>query len=303
MRDRNIVRCFSKRLLSPFHGTLQVVAVDHGEAESSDGINWVLYVRHESIVSHTGMSEVRYGSWSRTGKLKLSIVRGTEINSVIDEVGEQLVSALEENAENVPFDPRDYYECWLMSQDDEPLALIDSVTDTNERQTHETPLWHPGAAAYVDLHSDYGDAARLRSIVNDRAGRRSRSIWVYRPEWGDAYTDENELISADRFPPFLLRDEWRNNEDASLVRDYLCWQAPWLLQLHALNKNMRIEYEKQAWKRPLLCAKQYRLFVDLQDEKGLTVVRVQARLMGDDAKGQELREAFIHTGDKESYSP
>ena len=296
-------QCYSRRLLSPFHGSLQVVALQNGEAESSDGINWVLYVSHESIVSHTGMSEVRYGSWNRRDGLKLSMVRGAAANSVIEEVGEQLVVALERFANDVPFVPRDAYECWLLNAEGEPLALIDSAIDSAAIQKHDTPLWHPGSAAYQQFHSAAGDAARLRHIVNRRAGDKPVSIWVHRPAAGDARGDDGAHISADAFPTALLSENWQRTEDETLVRDYLNWQAPWLLQLHSLSRRQRIVYEQQAWRRPLLCARQYRLFVDLQDEKGLRVARVQARLMGDDARGQALTEVFIQTGDKDSYSP
>jgi phosphoribosylaminoimidazole carboxylase (NCAIR synthetase) len=53
----------------------------------------------------------------------------------------------------------------------------------------------------------------------------------------------------------------------------------------------------------VLCAKQYHLFAKVLDEKQLKVVRVQARLMGYDGQGQKVIETFIHTGDKDLYSP
>ena len=58
------VRCFSQRLFRPFHGVMRTISIEHGDAETTDGVSWILYVNHEDIVSHTGMSEVRYGSWS-----------------------------------------------------------------------------------------------------------------------------------------------------------------------------------------------------------------------------------------------
>lgn len=303
----NKVRCFSQRLLSPFHGVMQVIAIEHGEAESMDGLNWVLYVSHEDIVSHTGMSEVRYGSWSRQGGLKLSMVRGTETNNVIDRVGEQLVSALEQYAAEIPFSLIDRYECWLLTSEGQPMALIESVSSEENKRAFESPAWHPGAAAFDEFESDYGDAERLRQLINARAGSRSQTLWVERRQSqgsysGDAVSDNGELIAAANMPQRLLLETWPEENDMRLVNDYLAWQAPWLLQLDNFDDEMRQSIERQAWKRPLLCAKQYPLFAKVLDETQLKVVRVQARLMGYDSKNQGVIETFIQTGDKETYS-
>ncbi len=130
---------------------MQVIAIEHGEAETTDGVNWVLYVIHEDIVSHTGMSEIRYGSWSQHDGLKLSMVRGTESNNVIDRVGEQLAAAVEKYAGSLPFPLNDNVECWLMSSDGLPLALIDSVASEEDKQVYESLNWHPGVTAFHDF--------------------------------------------------------------------------------------------------------------------------------------------------------
>jgi len=302
------VHCFSQRLLSPFHGVMQVIAIEHGEAESTDGIHWVLYVSHEDIVSHTGMPEIRYGSWSQQGGLKLSMVRGTQTSSVIDRVGEQLLLALEEYAVSIPFPLNDCYECWILTNDGQPLALIDSVDTEDKKQAFESPDWHPGAAAFDEFKSEFGGAEQLRRLINERAGSRSSTLWVRRNKTefgysGDAVLDNGEMISASVMPPRLLLETWTNEDEASLVRDYLTWQAPWLLQLDNFDDETRRLIELQAWQRPILCAKQHHLFAKVLDETQLKVARVQARLMGYDSHRQKVIETFIHTGDKETYSP
>lgn len=302
------VRCYGQRLLSPFHGVMQVIAIEHGEAETTDGINWVLYVKHEDIVSHTGMFEVRYGSWNQHDGLALSMVRGTESNGVIDSVGEQLVSAVENNAAAVPFPLNDCFECWLLTEEGLPLALIDSVDSEEKKQAFGSLVWHPGVAALKDFHSDYGDAENLKQLINKRAGQRAHTLWVRRNKsghgyGGDAITESGERIAASSFPHRLLLENWDNKEDSGLVSDYLAWQAPWLLQLDVFDEERRRLLERQAWQRPVLCAKQYNLFSRVLDKSQLKVVRVQARLMGYDSKTQRVVETFIHTGDKDTYSP
>jgi hypothetical protein len=300
------VHCYSQRLLSPFHGVMRVIAIEHGEAETTDGVSWVLYVSHDDIVSHTGMPEIRYGSWNQQGGLKLSMVRGTEKSSVIDNIGERLVKALEEHADSVVFPLNDCFECWILTADGQPLVLIESVVDESKKRAFESPAWHPGMSAFDEFRSDHGDAERLRRLINDRAGSRSRTLWVRRKKAvygysGDAITESGEIINAAKMPPRLLLEQWGDAGDQSLVKDYLDWQAPWLLQLDNFDDETRQALELQAWKRPVLCAKQFQLFTKVLDDKQLKVARVQARLMGYDSQKQGVIETFIHTGDKENY--
>jgi hypothetical protein len=300
------VQCYSQRLLSPFHGVMRAVAIEHGEAETTDGISWVLYVSHDAIVSHTGMPEIRYGSWSRQGGLKLSMVRGTEKNSVIDIIGERLVRALEEHADSLLFTQRDCFECWILTADGQPLVLIESAVDEEKKRAFESPAWHPGMSAFDEFLSDHGDAERLRRLINERAGSRSRTLWVRREKSdygysGDAVTESGDIINAADMPPRLLLEQWDDAGHQSLVKDFLDWQAPWLLQLDNFDDATRQALELQAWKRPLLCAKQYHLFAKVMDDKQLKVARVQARLMGFDSRKLGVIETFIHTGDKENY--
>ncbi len=49
--DPTPARCYSTRILSPFRGTLHVVSVEHGDAEITDGLHWVLYVAHHAIAA------------------------------------------------------------------------------------------------------------------------------------------------------------------------------------------------------------------------------------------------------------
>ena len=302
------VRRYAQRLLNPFHGVMQVIAIEHAEAESTDGINWILYVSHEDIVSHTGMSEIRYGSWNQRDGLQLSMVRGTETSNIIDTVGEKIAAAVEKYASSIPFPLNDRYECWLLTEDGEPLALLDTVDSHHKQQSFDHTIWHPGTKAYEEFHSDFGDATRLKQLVNQRAGDRSRTLWIEREKTdfgysGDAIKDNDEIIAAADIPRRLLLENWQTAEDSGLVADYLAWLAPWLLQLNNYDDDTRQAIERQAWRRPLLCAKQYHLFAKVLDEKQLKVARVQARLMGYDGRGQKVIETFIHTGDKDIYSP
>ncbi len=108
------VKTYSRRLLAPFHGMLQVVEVRGGAAETSDGRQWKLYVADEAIVSHTGLSEIPYGSWTANGGRARARARGTCCANLIGETGERLITALESHAARVPFPARDVHELWLL---------------------------------------------------------------------------------------------------------------------------------------------------------------------------------------------
>lgn len=287
---------------------MQVIAIEHGEAESMDGINWVLYVNHEDIVSHTGMSEIRYGSWSDHQGLKLSMVRGTDTSDIIEQVGRQLVRAVMKHSAEVPFRLNDRFECWLLTTDHKPLALIDSTDTAAGKRAFTSPVWHPGTAAFDSFDSVHGDAKRLQQLINRRAGERAGTVWLERQKTargycGDGVTGTGEMVPACELPASMLLQQWDDASDAALLADYLAWQAPWLLQLDYLDDATRAGFEQLAWKRPVLCAQQYRLFAKVIDRQQLKVTRVKARLMGYDSKGQGLVETFIETGDKETYSP
>ena len=59
-----MVECLARRIMAPFQGVLQIIRVGAGEAESKDGVHWILYAAHPDILAHSGLSEVRFGTWS-----------------------------------------------------------------------------------------------------------------------------------------------------------------------------------------------------------------------------------------------
>lgn len=288
------VRCHSSCILSPFHGTLHVVSVEHGDAETTDGVHWVLYVAHEKIVAHTGLSEIRYGTWEAGTGLRRAAVRGSARDGLIEEVGARLVDALEHNADRLPFPPADSHECWLLEQNsDRPLALLASVQTYGERKPHEQPRWYPGQASISQFHSTHGDARQLAALVNGAAGSAARLIWVERTPGGDGYTDEGIRLPRELFPELLVREQWQRATDTALVQDFVAWQAPWLLQLTHLTTATRLRLEQAAWQRIRESDRVCRLFPRLLDSRGLTVARVKARLMADDPSPSRQPEPFL----------
>lgn len=287
-------RCHGSRILSPFHGTLHVVSVEHGDAETTDGVHWVLYVAHEKIVAHTGLSEVRYGTWQAGIGLKRAAVRGSARGDLIEQVGARLVDALQRHAHRVPFRLADRHECWLLeAESDRPLALLTSVQAFGDRKPQEQARWYPGQSSVSQFCSEHGDTRRLAALVNGAAGSPARLIWVERSRNGDGHTDDGSRLPRELFPELLLREQWQRAEDDALVQDFIAWQAPWLLQLPDLTLSTRRRLEQAAWTRARESDRVHRLFAGLLDRQGLTVARVKARLMTDGPAPESRPEPFL----------
>ncbi|MEW8430483.1 MAG: hypothetical protein G8D61_12265, partial [gamma proteobacterium symbiont of Ctena orbiculata] len=138
-----VTETYSRRLLSPFHGLQQVISVEGGIAESMDGWNWKLYVADESIVSHTGLSEIVYGSWNPYHGLSRSRIRGAMPSSIIEQMGDRLLQAVERHADSIPFASLDEFELWLLDEESgKPLALLDSALADDTLEFHDNPTWH-----------------------------------------------------------------------------------------------------------------------------------------------------------------
>jgi hypothetical protein len=271
---------YSQRILCPCHGTLQVVRVAGAMAESVDGYHWKLYVADERIVSHTGLSEVRYGDWNPQSGCSRSKIRATSCGQLIEEKAERLLEALTRCAHQVPFEPKDRLEYWLLDeQRGEPLALLETSLLVERPTPIDEPHWHPGGAAQDQFNSDCGNAARLMTQIRQRAGKRPTGIWVERSSRGSGRDVDGEELDGALFPELFLSTHWPDQAQTRLVKDFLAWQAPWLLQIHDLKSATRNWLEQAAWLRPEETSRVFRLFPTVSDTRGLTTTRVKARLM------------------------
>jgi len=270
---------YSTRILCPFHGMLQVLTVAGGIAESTDGFHWKLYVSDERIISHTGLCEVRFGSWNHRDGCSRSKVRGTAPSDLIEQTGACLIEALEACAHQVPFPPADRHEFWLLDTRHRPLALLETALSKPELDTAGHPQWSPGAAAKREFSSDHGDAGSLARMLEHEAGSRPRGIWVERTAFGDGLVEGENGYSAEAFPALFIRSTWPDANHTALVRDFHAWQAPWLLQLHHIDQPTREHLEQSAWRRPGETSKVFRLFPQIFDRQSLTATRVKSRLL------------------------
>jgi hypothetical protein len=273
-------------MLAPFQGLLQVVRIDGGDAESTDGRHWVLYVAHPDITTHTGLSELRYGDWSAEQGLHRAVVRGTQHSSLIEQIGERLVAALEQHASQVPFELADRHECWLMDQQGErPLVLIGSTLRADGRALYDSPRWQPGSAAL----QSFPGIDDLQSWVAERAGPRPKALWIERQPDAGGIAGDTRFDLAD-LPWSGFCERWEAQRQA-LVERYLDWLAPILLQLPQLSTSRRQHYEAQALARPKLVEKLHRLYPAVIDRTRLNTALVAARLI-EERPVQHYEEPF-----------
>ena len=204
-----------------------------------------------------------------------------------------------EVCDQVPFPLLDHYELWLLDQDAHPLALIDSALEESGIDARQSLEWRPGldcrrtftssvAEQLVSNHDTPGAVSDyLARYINSRTAdiaiaqlfRRTADgsgagLWgINLPE-----TLTGRTLPDSDFPPHLLDMQQHDSLHAQLVRDFICWQAPWQLLLPNMDSAVRGELEQHARVQPLKLAQQYRLYPEIVDRGVIDAARVEARL-------------------------
>jgi len=285
-----IVECFARRIMAPFQGVLQVIRVGAGEAESTDGQNWVLYAAHPDILAHSGLSEVRFGTWSADQGLRRAQIRGTAAGSLIEEIGEPLIGALEAFAGQTPFPLQDCFECWVLDQHtEEPLVLLDSLIPGETVPPAEQPRWLPGQAA----RSEFRALDELEEMIARRAGKRPRAAWFERDAQGTGKGLDGSRFAEAYFPRLLLTTHWPESRQRRLAESFIDWWAPALLQLHHLRDRERARLEQAAARRASVLARLFRLYPKTLDERLIRVARVQACMQASTETPAHYEEPFL----------
>ena len=285
-----IVECFARRLMAPFQGVLQVIRVGDGEAESTDGVHWVLYAAHPDILAHSGLSEVRFGTWTADSGLRRAMVRGTAAGDLIERIGEPLIGALEAFARQTPFPLQDRREYWLLdAQTREPLVLIDSRLCDEPVPPAVQPRWLPGKAAA----DEFAGLAELEDLIARRAGRRPMAEWFDRDDVGGCGAALHGSRAAGFFPRFLLTTDWPDRRQRALAEAFIDWWAPALLQLHHFSDAERVRLERAAASRASALARLFRLYPKTMDERLIRVARVQARMQSSHENIAHYEEPFL----------
>ena len=318
----NIV-CYSERILNPFRGVMNVIALDDAEAVTTDGVNWFLYVRdhfnteEEEPVEFVQIDNphIRFGTWSEAEGLKRAPVLPCYHYLEIQHKGERLLEVVRHYAADVPFEFRDYYELWLLERDtQQPLALIDSVCCDRELYDNDLLSWRAGNLCRSQFRSDVTSltdgtnthADLLNKLINSRAGKKPSAQWFLREQNGYGYglkgiNLDNRLVGREMsprlFPRMFVEEHWENDTHAALVNDFINWMSPWLLLLDFLKDAQREALESAASKHAMVVDKLHVLYPKVVQEKYIKAARVEAMLRKTRQHKQQESEASDSSAD------
>ena len=196
-------------------------------------------------------------------------------DNVVDERIVELIDFLADIS--LPFPAVDNYEYWLLDVNDQsPLALIFSCKDSEQMNAYPSrPEWTalPSAVMPIEMTEDeksYASAPinyRLERLVAERAGINPKAKWFTR--------GSNE---EKKFPAFMLREDWQEEESRDMCKRYLSRQAPRLLMLHGLSRELRRQLEINARGYALEVARFYPLYPEIIDQTLMNAILVEAKL-------------------------
>ena len=276
-----MIRTYSKRLLSPFIGLVQVAEVPRARGLSLDGRNWELQY---SLVEEAGPRNPAPGGGGQyelvatVSEGQLTITRALHrfvdpdaVKTAVHQLSELILQA------RLPFAPADRYQYWLLDgSDDQPLALLQSCVHREEMARFQPqPAWVAMPAAQLEIPDPERAQAgytppinyRLEKQIEEQAGSRPRGAWYERREG-----------EADIFPPCLIREEWETEAEQRLCDRYISRLAPRLLMLPGLPRPVRQRLETAARQYAFDVERFHHLYPEVVDEEFISAARVEARL-------------------------
>jgi hypothetical protein len=277
-----MIQAYSKRLLSPFTGQVQVVETGQARALTLDGRNWE--VQYRVSIGRGPVADqqqaVKQDNYVRAAIIRPSgiehmpLPRYLDTNAVAEQV-QELAVYLERVT--VPLPPADMHEYWLLDEaDGQPLALIFSCLHAEEMPMYpQRRVWTATPAAIMSVtrlpeeerHYVPPVNSRFEDLVNERAGKHPRARCIRRREG-----------QAGIFPSCLVREDWENEEDRRLCQRYIERLAPRLLMLHGLKHEDRLRLEGYARQNALEVERFFPLYPAVADDELMSAICVEARL-------------------------
>ena len=262
-----MIRTFSKRLLPPYSGQVQIAESDKYRALTIDAQTWeIQYVKR---------THVRVATLSHKEIITYAQNPDQMAAEIVDD---QIIDMLKFLASvQLPFSPTDKYEYWLLdAADQSPLALIFSCTEAAQMDKFPArPEWTALPAAVMPVTKTDDEEKqqsppvnyRLELLVAERAGNRANAAWF-----------ERQTTDEQNFPPLMIREDWQDAEDRELCQRYIQRQAPRLLMLHGLPQEDRARLETYCKPQAMEVARFSGLYPEIIDTELIQSLRVQARL-------------------------
>lgn len=278
-------KAYSKRLLSPYTGQVQIVESSRARAMSLDGNNWEIQFQltHESGVSSRREKD-SFGKAAKKNYIRIANLKGADIEliqlpSFLDagEIDERITELTDFLADvELPLPAADEYEYWLLDEKDEsPHALIFSCVMAEEMALYpQRPEWTALPASMMEVKRLPEEESflppvncRFEQLVNERAGRHPKARWFRRRE-----------AETDTFPSCVVSEVWKEEADHDLCQRYILRQAPRLLMLHGLEHDNRLRLEQAAKAHALEVERFCGIYPEVADEKLMNAIRVEAQL-------------------------
>lgn len=277
-----MIRTYSKSLLSPFIGVVQVAETPRARALSLDGKRWAIQY---SLAGQSGFRKATPDAGPDPQFALVASIEGGEVQTrglhpFLDppDVKTQIDRLLEVvTLARLPFAAADRYQYWLLDGADEtPLALLHSCVYQEEMaHSRPQPQWQAMPAAQLGVPAPEEDATqyvppvnyRLQKLVEERAGARPRAAWF-----------DRSSSETDRFPHCLIREDWDSEQARQLCGRYIQRLAPRLLMLQALPRAVRQRLERAARPHVFDMDRFHLLYPEVVDGELLAAARVEARL-------------------------
>ncbi len=284
------VRCYAIRRVNPFLGVMQVVEAEQGRALSCNGVVWEILVRATQGSTRDGpgpdhkkKTYYRFGMWSRDHGLmkRASAPAADQDYFELASKCETLVEHLREHHDQLPFELEDNLELWLFEQNKQkPIALLYSLIPGTSLPSPEPGYW----SACIGANGSPGQrrfpqSRALEAQVSQRAGFNIQKQWITRLPGGDGVVESTgSSIPADRFPVFLLEENWADGEEQMRACEYIKWISPSLLTLQHLDKDVRARIENSLNVQAISIEHHWRLYPEVIDRKLLKAARVQSKI-------------------------
>lgn len=277
-----MIQTYSKTLLSPFVGVVQIAETSRARALSLDGKSWAIqysrleYPEYRRIRTDAGPDE-QYSLVATIvgGQVKRHPLQPFQdpgvVNTAVDRLSEVVMHA------RLPFAALDRYQYWLLDgYDGTPLALLHSCIREEEMTRHRPrPSWIAMPAAQLKVSAPEAAPAhyvppvnyRLQKLIEERAGAKPQAAWF-----------ERSTPETEDFPPCLIKENWEREEQQQLCNRYIKRLAPRLLMLQNLPLPVRQRLEKWARQYVFDVDRFHALYPEVVDEELMAVTRVEARV-------------------------
>lgn len=287
-----MIKAYSRRLLPPFSGQVQIAESNRARVLTMDGKNWEIHFCYAANLGAGPNGPDSQRSYRRVAYIdqkelfeiqKRSFQAGKDVDERIIELADFLASV------SLPFPAADSFEYWLLDPaDGAPLALIFSCTEAGQMATYpHRPEWTALPAAVLPIEAtpeekDRNDSPvnyRLESLIARRAGSKPVARWF-----------ERGIDETDSFPPCMLREDWQDPAIHDLCQRYIKRQSTRLLMLHNLKHEDRLRLEIAAKDHVLEVERFFPLYPDVADENLMNAMRVEARLRCSETEARSLRD-------------